>query len=57
MYADDLCVLVTGKQLAGTLGDNLELKKVFGNFSGILLNIAKSGVVMKGYGRIRSGGG
>ena len=48
MYADDLGVIIRGKQLVIVVGRVLEHMKIFGNFSRLRLNMGKSGVVFWG---------
>ena len=48
MYADDLCTIVEGANLVGTLSRVQEAMKVFAKFSGQVLNLGKCGVVIKG---------
>ena len=48
MYADDLCAIVEGVNLAATLARVQEAMRVFAKFSGQVLNLGKCGVVIKG---------
>ena len=48
MYADDLCALVSGINIAERVRRVLHHMKTFGIFFGLLLNLCKSGVVVQG---------
>ena len=48
MYADDLGALIQGRHVSSIVYDVLEMMKQFGIFSGLLLNLGKCGIVVKG---------
>ena len=49
MYADDLGALIQGRHVSSIVFDVLEMMKQFGIFSGLLLNLGKCGIVVKGH--------
>ena len=48
MYADDLGALISGRHVTTIVHQVLELMKMFGILSGLLLNMDKCGIVVKG---------
>ena len=48
MYADDLGALIQGRHVS-SMSNVLEMMKQFGIFSGLLLNMGKCGIVVKGH--------
>ena len=48
MYADDLGALIPGRHVSSIMYEVLEMMKQFRIFSGLLLNVGKCGIVVKG---------
>ena len=48
MYADDLGALISGRHVTTIVHQVLEPMKMFGIFSGLLLNMGKCGIMVKG---------
>ena len=48
MYADDLCVIISSKRIGPIMPDIQECMRQFGLFYGLMINIGKCGIVIKG---------